>query len=133
MDQQSAEVGTIDTKALGKNYQDDGIVVRQGEIEDCMYVVQGGFIEVFFESEDQEFQLRTLGKDEFFGKMAIFEHETRTATVRALGPVRLLTADHKNHLQRIYEDPSLAYRLMEIMSNRIGKLSEEVARLKQKL
>ena len=61
--------------------------------------------------------------------MAIFEDEIRTATVRALGPVRLLSVDHKNLLQRIHEDPSLAYRLMKVMSNRIDKLSEEVARL----
>jgi len=123
----------MDTKALGKNYQDGEIIVRQGEIGDCMYVVHEGFVEVFFESGDQEVQLRTLGKDEFFGEMAIFEHETRTATVRALGPVRLLTVDHKNLLQRIHEDPSLAYRLMEVMSKRIDKLSEEVARLNKKL
>jgi CRP-like cAMP-binding protein len=63
--------------------------------------------------------------------MAIFEHEIRTATVRALGPVRILTVDHKNFLQRIHEDPSLAYRLMEVMSNRINKLIKEVAKLKK--
>jgi hypothetical protein len=36
-------------------------------------------------------------------------------------------------LQRIHEDPSLAYRLMKVMSNRIDKLSEEVARLEHQL
>ena len=120
----------MDIGALGKIYQKGEIIVRQGEIGDCMYVVQDGFVEVVIESGNKEVQLNILGKDEFFGEMAIFEHEIRTATVRALGPVRILTVDHKNFLHRIHEDPSLAYRMMEVMSNRINKLSEEVARLK---
>jgi CRP-like cAMP-binding protein len=78
-------------------------------------------VEIVLESGNQQVQLNILGKNEFFGEMAIFEHEIRTATVRALGPVRILTVDHKNFLQRIHEDPSLAYRLMEVMSNRINR------------
>jgi CRP-like cAMP-binding protein/flavin-dependent dehydrogenase len=127
---QKVEKNIMDIGALGKIYQNGEIIVRQGEIGDCMYVVQDGSVEVVIKSGEQEVQLNILGKDEFFGEMAIFEQEIRTATVRALGPARILTIDHKNFLQRIHEDPSLAYRLMEVMSNRINKLSEEVARLR---
>lgn len=113
---------------LGKMYQNGEIVVRQGEIGDCMYVIQDGFVEVVIDSNGQQVQLNVLGKDEFFGEMAIFEHEVRTATVRALGPARILTIDHKNFLQRVHEDPSLAYRVMEAMSNRISRLTKTVSR-----
>lgn len=130
---QSMETNNMDIGALGKTYQDGEIIIHEGERGDCMYVVQEGFVEVMIDSGDKEVQLRTLGKDEFFGEMAIFEDEIRTATVRALGPVRLLSVDHKNLLQRIHEDPSIAYRLMKVMSNRIDKLSEEVARLEHQL
>jgi len=129
-DSQRMDTNTMNIGALGKIYQKGEIIVRQGEIGDCMYVVQDGFVEVVIESGNKQVQLNILGKNEFFGEMAVFEHEIRTATVRALGPVRILTVDHKNFLQRIHEDPSLAYRMMEVMSNRINKLSEEVARLK---
>jgi len=47
-----------------------------------------------------------------------------------LGPARILTVDHKNFLRRIHEDPSLAYQLMEVMSNRVRRLSAEVTQLK---
>lgn len=127
------EAETMDIGALGKIYQDGEIIVREGEIGDCMYVVQDGFVEVLVKSGDQEVVLNRLGKDEFFGEMAIFEHEIRTATVRAKGPARILTVDHRNLLQRIHEDPSLAYHLMEIMSHRIDRLSKEVSQLNAKL
>ena len=115
--------------ALGKIYQDGEIIVREGEVGDCMYVIQDGFVEVVVESGDKQVQLNILGKNEFFGELAIFENEVRTATVRALGPARILTVDHKNLLHRIHEDPSLAYRIMEVMSQRICNLSEKVAKL----
>lgn len=116
--------------ALGKVYQNGETIVREGEIGNCMYVVQDGYVEVVSDAGSHEVQLAVLGKNEFFGEMAIFEHEIRSATVRALGPARILTVDHKNFLRRIHEDPSLAYRLMEVMSRRVRRLSGEVTQLK---
>jgi len=115
---------------LGQVYQNGETIVRQGEIGDCMYVVQEGYVEVVANNGTREVQLAILGKNEFFGEMAIFERETRSATVRTLGPARILTVDSKNFLRRIHEDPSLAYRLMEVMSNRVRRLSGEVTQLK---
>ena len=128
---QITEVNAMDVGALGKVYQDGENIIRQGEIGDSMYVVQDGQVEVVRDAADTEVQLTTLGKNEFFGEMAIFGHEIRSATVRALGTARILTIDHKNFLRRIHEDPSLAYRIMEVMSNRIRRLSEDVTHLRQ--
>ena len=128
---QMTEENTMDLGALGKVYQNGETIIRQGEIGDCMYVVQDGQVEVIRDAGNNEVQLAILGKNEFFGEMAIFEHEIRSATVRALGTARILTIDHKNFLRRIHEDPSLAYRIMEVMSNRIRRLTEDVIHLKQ--
>jgi CRP-like cAMP-binding protein len=58
--------------------------------------------------------------------MAIFEHEVRTATVRAVGEARVLTIDKKNFLRGIHEDPSLAFRIVETMSHRIRDLTDRL-------
>jgi len=113
--------------ALGKIYQHGDIIVRQGEVGNSMYVIQDGYVEVVKETESQEVQLAILGKDDFFGEMAIFEKEVRGATVRALGTSRILTIDSKNLLRRIHEDPSLAYRLVQVMSGRVRKLGDDYA------
>jgi CRP-like cAMP-binding protein/flavin-dependent dehydrogenase len=127
---QIMEANTMHLRALGKVYQNGETIVCQGEIGDCMYVVQDGYVEVVANAGTREVQLAILGKNEFFGEMAIFEHEIRSATVRALGPARILTVDRINFLRRIHEDPTLAYRLMEVMSNRVRRLSGEVTQLK---
>jgi CRP-like cAMP-binding protein len=65
--------------------------------------------------------------------MALFEKEVQMATVRAVSRVRVLTVDKKNFLGRVHEDPSLAYRLFQLMSRRIRELSQQVALLNREL
>jgi len=113
--------------ALGKQYKDGEVIVRQGEPGNCMFVVQEGEVEAFAESGPRELRLRTMGPNEFFGEMALFEEEIRTCTVRALGPARVLTIDKKNFLGGIHEDPSLAFRIVKTMSHRIRDLTERLA------
>jgi CRP-like cAMP-binding protein len=120
------------TGALGKVYQEGEVIVRQGEVGDCMYVIQEGQVEVMLEKDGEEVRLAVRGEGEFFGEMAIFEREVRMATVRALGQARVLTIDKKNFLRRIHEDPSLAYRIVQTMSHRIRELSAEVAQSKRR-
>jgi CRP-like cAMP-binding protein len=117
--------------ALGKTYKNGEIIVRQGETGDSMYIIQDGQVEVVVERDGRELRLRTLGKGEFIGEMAVFEREMRSATVRAVGDVRTLTVDRRSIMRKIQEDPSLAFRIMETMSRRIRTLTEEVALLKK--
>ena len=120
----------MDQGALGREYQDGEIIVRQGDAGDSMFVIQEGQVEVLTEKDGQETRLRIAGEGEFMGEMAIFERIDRSATLRALGPVRVLTIDKKNFLRRVHEDPSLAFRIVKTMSARIRELSDEIARLK---
>jgi len=120
----------IERRALGKVYRDRESIVHQGEVGDCMYVIQAGQVEVLQEKNDKEVRLAVLGEGDFFGEMALFECEARSATVRALGEVRVLTVDKRTLLRRINEDPSLAFRIVQKMSQRIRELNTEVVRLK---
>ncbi|MHC4322490.1 MAG: cyclic nucleotide-binding domain-containing protein [Planctomycetota bacterium] len=114
------------SSALGKVYGDVEIIIKQGDVGDCMYVIQEGQVEVILEKEGREILVRTLGEKDFFGEMAIFEREVRSATVRALGEVRALTIDSKNFLRGIHEDPSLAFRIVQAMSQRIRDLTKRL-------
>jgi CRP-like cAMP-binding protein len=120
----------MDAGALGKIYQDGEEIVKQGDNGDCMYVIQSGLVEVLKEIDGKTVRLAVRSEGDFFGEMALFEHEVRMATVRALGTARILTIDKKNFLRRIHADPSLAYYLVKNMSARIRQLSEEVTSYK---
>lgn len=116
--------------ALGKVYTDGEIVIRQGDVGNCMYVVQSGQVEILVGEGDQQVSIAVRGEGDFIGEMAVLDKEVRSATVRAKGEARLLTVDKRNLLSRIHEDPSFAYRLIQTMSNRVRELSAEVGQLK---
>lgn len=116
--------------ALGKVYRDNEVIIRQGDAGDCMYVLQDGEVEVVQKADGGEQRLAILRAGEFFGEMAIFEGEVRSATVRAHGgEARVMKVDKKTLLRRIEEDPLLAVNLLRTLSSRVRHLGEELAGL----
>jgi len=113
---------------LGKKFNEGQVIFRQGETGNCMFVIQKGEVEAVAEADGKEVRLRTMGPNDFFGEMALFEKETRTATIRAIKPTRVLTIDKKNFLGGMHEDPSLAFRIVKMMSHRVRDLTERLAR-----
>ncbi len=116
----------METSGLGRSFQPGETIIRQGEAGDCMYVIQEGQVEVVVQRGGRESCLAVRGPGEFFGEMALFERQARMATVRAKSRVRVLTVDRKNLLQRVHEDPSLAYRMVRVLSGRVRELSAQV-------
>jgi len=113
--------------ALGKEYFGGETIVRQGDTGDCMFVVQSGQVEVVQKVNEGEQRLAVLDTGDFFGEMALFEREVRSATVRALSDSRVLKIDKKTLLRRIKEDPLLAVNLLQTMSHRIRELNAGLA------
>lgn len=116
----------MDVGGLGKVYKDQEVIIKQGETGNCMYVIQSGEVEILKENLGTLVRIATRSSGDFFGEMALFSHELRSATVRALGGVRILTVDKRNLLTSIQKDPSLAFRIIETLSKRIRDLSEEI-------
>ena len=113
---------------LGRWYKDGTVIVREGDEGHCAYVVQEGTADVLQEGPDGEVRLATLGAGDLFGEMALVEKEVRSATVRAVGDVRMLAIDRRTFLSRIHQDPSLAVHVVQTMSKRIRDLDERVSR-----
>ncbi|XP_063186899.1 cGMP-dependent protein kinase 1-like [Chroicocephalus ridibundus] len=68
-------------------------VLAEGDEGTAMYIVAEGQLSVSQHGR----QLRTLGPGDVFGELAILYHCRRTATVRALGPVRLWAIDRQRY------------------------------------
>ncbi len=114
---------------LGRPCHDGEPIVRQGERADCMYIVQAGQVEVLVEKPEGDIRLSVLEPGDVFGEMALFSKAPRSATVRALGEARVLRVNKDGFLKRVHEDPSLAFRLLQKMAERIRELNAQVIRL----
>lgn len=121
------------TGDLGKFYQPGELIVREGDVGDCMFVIQEGEVEVLRDEDGTLTVVDTMHAGELFGEMAIVQQTVRSATVRALSAVRALTIDKKTFLRRIQEDPSLALSVLEVMCERVRHLDNDIAQLKNQL
>ena len=58
--------------------------------------------------------------------MSLFDNYPRSATAKASGDVRFLVLNKKNFLEKISKNPSLAFRILEKMSQRIRITDEKI-------
>jgi CRP-like cAMP-binding protein len=112
--------------SLGKGYKDGDIIFKENSVGREMYIILTGKAEVIKEKGDVETTLATLEEGDFFGEMSLFDNNPRSATVKALGDVKLLEINQKNFLKKISRDPSLAFRMLEKMSQRIRITDEKI-------
>jgi CRP-like cAMP-binding protein/Zn-dependent protease len=71
------------------------VVVRQGERGTDFFIIADGQSEVSILESGEERMVRRLKPGEFFGERALLEGGFRTATVRALSPMRLLVFEER--------------------------------------
>jgi CRP/FNR family cyclic AMP-dependent transcriptional regulator len=116
---------------LGREYADGEVICREGEPGDRMYVIQAGRAAVRRQEGGVDVEVGELQSGDVFGEMSIFDRKPRSATVCAKGRARILTLDKRAFLRGVHEDPSLAYRVLQEMSQRIRRLDEELSRLKR--
>ena len=92
---------------------------------DCMYVVIDGGVHV---TRDGRF-VAELGPGEFFGEMALFNGETRMATVSAAGRSRLIRIERHDVLELMAEQPGLAIAMCQTLSARLLELVSRIEQL----
>ncbi|MBF0614070.1 MAG: cyclic nucleotide-binding domain-containing protein [Magnetococcales bacterium] len=115
-------------RELGTRFQPGEVIFRQGEPARCMYVIQKGRVEIVMESEFGPRHLNSLKDGDIFGEISLFAEKARIATARAVTEVRALQLDEKTFLSRLHQDPSMAFRLIRKLAQRIHDQDHELMR-----
>jgi hypothetical protein len=91
----------------------DGVVVSRGEVGNHFYAIAAGKAGV----ELDDGTTRELGPGDFFGEIALLRDVPRTATVRALEPLRLFALERDEFLTAVTgHAPTLATAETVVMS-----------------
>jgi cyclic nucleotide-binding protein len=105
-----------------ETYPADATIVREGEFGECMYLIVEGEVRI---TRDGEFVNR-LKPGEFFGEMALFDGETRSATCTASTRLRLLRIEPQDLMQLMDEQPSIAIAMCRTLSGRVRTLIKQL-------
>jgi tellurite resistance protein TerC len=103
-------------------------VIEQGEVGDTFYVVVEGRVGVYVHRDEAPVQVAVLGPDDAFGEMALFEDNTRTATVKTLTDATLIAlardAFHRLGMRR----PTVLLEVIRVMAGRLAKADAAISK-----
>ena len=81
-----------------QHYEPGQEIIREGEIGRHLYIIFEGEVEVFRTGPSGPEVVVTLGRGQHFGEAAVFQNVRRTASVRALTQVDVLSIGHTETL-----------------------------------
>ncbi|MEO5333154.1 MAG: cyclic nucleotide-binding domain-containing protein [Magnetococcus sp. YQC-5] len=115
-------------RELGKLYSKDEIIFRQGEFSSKFFIVQKGLVSLSRETSAGKTMNVELGDGEIFGVASVFTvNRERFATATALVDSRILIIDEKIFISRLHQDPSIAFRVIRHLSQRLFDLGHDMA------
>ena len=85
-----------------KRYKAGDVVFRQGDRPDRLYVIGKGEVDVIRETPGkQDVVLTRLGEGQFFGEIGILSDTPRTATIRAVTDIEVLSI-HRSYFTSLF-------------------------------
>jgi CRP/FNR family transcriptional regulator, cyclic AMP receptor protein len=105
------------------------VVFREGDKSDTCYIVQTGRCRAVREHGDgRAITLAQFGPGDIFGELAMFDDETRSATIETIDPVDLvaLLATDMRRLMREHSD--IAVKLVISLGRRLREANERISR-----
>ncbi len=104
---------------FGVEYAPDDIIFCEFEPGNEFYFILSGKVKVVKIINNREKTIDVLEEGDVFGEMSILEEAPRSASIIAVGSVRLLKFHRDNFDALLQGNPQLAYKLLVIFSKRI--------------
>jgi hypothetical protein len=103
-------------------------VFREGEIGETLFLILEGEVGVIKDCNvDKAFELDRIGPGDYFGEMALFGDDRRSATIRVKASARFLTLNKQELQEIVREYPQIALHVCRVLSMRIRRLHGKVS------
>lgn len=120
----AAEISAISEVAQEHTYSAGQIIVTQGTPGQAFYMVLSGRVEILRDNNS----LGTFGPGDFFGEMSLLDQAPRSATIRAVEETTCLMLSSWDFKALLEKHPSIAVKLLEVLSRRLRVADERMSR-----
>jgi CRP-like cAMP-binding protein len=124
-----ADLARVIDVAVPRRFEPNRVIFREGDESDTCYIVRSGHARAVREHPDgRTISLAHFGPGDFFGELAMFDDERRSATVETLDEVdaiAILGADMRRLLR---EHPDIAVKLVISLGRRLREANERLTR-----
>ena len=113
--------------AVPRSFAAGHVVFREGDDSDTCYVVQRGHARACRSHTDgRTITLATFGAGDIFGELAMFDDETRSATVEAVDDLDLVAILSRDMHRLMREHPDISAKLVIALGRRLRAANERL-------
>ena len=124
-----ADLERIAEVSVPRTFAPGQAVFREGDASDTCYVVREGHGRAIRTHGDgRTITLASFGPGDFFGELAMFEDELRSATVEAIDPMSVIGVHGPDMRRLMSEHPQIAMRLVISLGRRLRETNERLSR-----
>ncbi|MDD5248397.1 MAG: cyclic nucleotide-binding domain-containing protein [Rhodocyclaceae bacterium] len=122
------EIALAKTRGTPCHYLAGEMIFKGGDTADAVYLIEAGQVSIFVEEFSTKQEIKILGPGDFFGEMALFNKDRRTASALAKTDVQLVSFPKNEFLEFFRTEGPVADKIRTLLSRR----NEELV-LKEKL
>ncbi len=120
----SDEITAVASVAQESTFQPGQIIVTQGTPGQAFYMILGGRVEILRDGSS----LGAFGPGDFFGEMSLLDQAPRSATIRSIEHTTCLMLSSWDFKSLLEKYPSIAVKLLEVLSRRLRVADERIGR-----
>jgi CRP-like cAMP-binding protein len=108
-----------------RRFEQGELLMKQGEPGTSLMVVADGDVEIGVDEEGSHHVLKRAHAGEVLGEMALLTNEPRSASVRAVSPVRAWVLPAERFHELAARHPRISVLLTLLLSSRLGRLEHD--------
>lgn len=122
------EIRLATARGTPRRYEAGTLIFNEGDSADAIYFIESGQVSIFIQEFNTREEIQVLGPGEFFGEMAVFNRDRRTASAAAKDEAHVLTIGKDEFLDFLRAERGVAAKVHALRNRR----NEELV-LKEKL
>lgn len=124
---QPADIARVAARMRRRSFRQGDIIFHKGDQGTALYLVEHGQVKIFTPSQEgREVVLSIFGPGDFFGEMALFDDQPRSASAEAASPATVLTLQREDFRQAIVQHPAMSIAVMGALVDRVRRADEMV-------
>jgi len=118
-----AELEEIYACSSLKEYSNSDIIFSEGDDLDSFYIIESGTVSIVIDKSGKGEQLCLLNKGDYFGEMAMFTRNKRTATATAVDATQLRCVAKDQFMRFVNSHPHIGEKINIVLGKRNEELS----------
>jgi CRP-like cAMP-binding protein len=121
------QIEAVSRILLVNSYYKNQTIFQEGETGDALYIVLKGRVKVcLYDEEGREYILDVMGKDGFFGELALIDELPRSANAIVMESAELLIVRRPDFMRLLLDNPTITIEILKVMSRRMRVADERI-------